>query len=124
MKGSYIKWDLIAMFRPIVEAYDDLIEHWNDRNKMYGPRLGDAALFKRIEKLSREIKEFGTEEALKRYEKENTGPKNDIFGNTWYLPKGELCSVCGQPDNTGDCNHEQLEDDEVLELGGHLYVGR
>lgn len=41
----------------------------------------------------------------------------DRFGREWNLPKGELCSTCGQPD-CSDCNHQRLADAEVLFLGG------
>jgi len=34
-------------------------------------------------------------------------------------PEGtELCPVCKQPDNCGDCNHHPLTAEEVVELGG------
>lgn len=42
----------------------------------------------------------------------------DKFGVQWDLLPAELCSVCGQPDNCGDCNHEPLTDEEVERLGG------
>lgn len=29
-----------------------------------------------------------------------------------------MCPICGQPDNTGDCNHKQLTTQEVRFLGG------
>lgn len=41
----------------------------------------------------------------------------DVFGNSWPA-EYELCPVCRQPDNCGDCNHEPYTDDEVSELGG------
>ena len=34
----------------------------------------------------------------------------------------ELCSVCGQPDNCGDCNHVPLEHEEVVRLGGSFVL--
>lgn len=42
----------------------------------------------------------------------------DRFGRAWQLPKTELCPTCGQPDNTGECNHLPLTDEEVEILGG------
>lgn len=45
----------------------------------------------------------------------------DKFGVTWDLPKDEICSTCGQPDNSGDCNHQQLSKEEVKMLGGKTY---
>lgn len=42
----------------------------------------------------------------------------DRFGRIWDLPATELCEVCGQPDNCGDCNHERLSTDDVTQLGG------
>ncbi|KKN32338.1 hypothetical protein LCGC14_0814870 [marine sediment metagenome] len=41
----------------------------------------------------------------------------DKFGRIWDLPAWELCQWCGQPDNCGDCNHEQLTTTDVQELG-------
>lgn len=36
-------------------------------------------------------------------------------------PEGtELCPVCGQPDNCGDCDHTPLPMEQVAELGGGL----
>jgi hypothetical protein len=43
----------------------------------------------------------------------------DKFGVKWKLPKRELCKECGQPDNTGDCNHVKLSKKEVKLLGSH-----
>lgn len=40
----------------------------------------------------------------------------DIYGVIWELPQTQLCSVCGQPDNCGDCNHKQLTAEDVKEL--------
>lgn len=40
----------------------------------------------------------------------------DKFGRNWDLPKAELCPTCGQPDNTGNCNHKKLTDEEVEAL--------
>jgi hypothetical protein len=42
----------------------------------------------------------------------------DRYGIWWDLPESELCSTCGQPDNSGDCTHAQLPDEEVGQLGG------
>jgi hypothetical protein len=42
----------------------------------------------------------------------------DKYGRVWKLPKRELCVVCGQPDNCGDCNHKKLSLKEVKVLGG------
>ncbi len=44
-------------------------------------------------------------------------PVIDSYGHIWRLPKSELCSECGQPDNTGDCNHKKLTDAEAKKLG-------
>jgi hypothetical protein len=44
----------------------------------------------------------------------------DKYGRTWDFPPYELCDVCGQPDSCGDCNHQPLADEEVLEIGGQL----
>jgi hypothetical protein len=41
----------------------------------------------------------------------------DKYGRFWKLSKKELCSICGQPDNCGDCNHKKLTNDEVKKLG-------
>lgn len=41
----------------------------------------------------------------------------DIYGNEW-PEEYELCPECLQPDNCGDCNHEPLPPNEVIELGG------
>lgn len=46
--------------------------------------------------------------------------KTDNFGRLWNLPNYELCPVCGQPDNCGDCNHEPLTETQVIELGGFV----
>jgi hypothetical protein len=42
----------------------------------------------------------------------------DRFGRHWDLPANELCDLCGQPDNTGDCDHTRLTDDQVATLQG------
>ena len=44
----------------------------------------------------------------------------DKFGRVWDLPKDNLCPKCGQPDVCGDCNHNKLDDREVIMLGGEL----
>lgn len=45
----------------------------------------------------------------------------DGYGRTWpNVPLNERCNGCGQPDNTGDCDHVKLADDEVKQLGGVL----
>jgi len=44
----------------------------------------------------------------------------DQHGRTWDLPCHERCLVCGQPDSFGDCTHEPLTDEQVVELGGVL----
>jgi len=49
--------------------------------------------------------------------------KQDRFGRKWDLPASELCPVCGQPDNCGDCDHNPLSPDEVIELGGEFPHG-
>lgn len=48
----------------------------------------------------------------------------DRFDRIWDLPAEELCDICGQPDNCGDCNHERLSTEDVAALGGKepLYV--
>lgn len=33
------------------------------------------------------------------------------------LPDNERCSVCGMPDNCGDCNHVSLSDTDLALLG-------
>lgn len=41
----------------------------------------------------------------------------DIWGRPY--PDGfELCPVCGQPDNCGDCNHERCTDAQYFEMIG------
>lgn len=41
----------------------------------------------------------------------------DIWGRPY--PDGfELCRVCGQPDNCGDCNHERCTDAQYFEMIG------
>lgn len=42
----------------------------------------------------------------------------DKYGRAWDLPANELCFVCGQPDNCGDCNHERYTDEVVKLLRG------
>lgn len=44
--------------------------------------------------------------------------KIDKFGAVWDLSPDELCFVCGQPDNCGDCDHKPMSDDQIKELGG------
>jgi hypothetical protein len=41
----------------------------------------------------------------------------DIAGRLWLLPEHELCPVCHQPDNSGDCDHTLLDDESARELG-------
>jgi hypothetical protein len=43
----------------------------------------------------------------------------DNFGRLW-PDRFQLCEICKQPDNCGDCNHEPLEAEQVVELGGRL----
>jgi hypothetical protein len=40
----------------------------------------------------------------------------DIYGRYWNLSNSELCPICKQPDNCGDCNHKKMNDKEVLAL--------
>lgn len=47
----------------------------------------------------------------------------DVFGRRWHMPPHQLCDVCRQPNNCGECNHQKLSDAEVTELGGVLPVG-
>jgi len=47
-----------------------------------------------------------------------TGEPMDRYGREWPFPTEELCPECGQPDSCGDCNHERLTDEEVVELLG------
>ena len=44
----------------------------------------------------------------------------DRYGREWNLPTNELCPICGQPDNCGDCDHTKLSDEDVETLGGKL----
>ncbi len=37
----------------------------------------------------------------------------DKYGRVWSFLKNELCPICGQPDNCGDCNHERLTNSDV-----------
>lgn len=32
------------------------------------------------------------------------------------LPETERCPICGQPDNTGDCDHTPIPEDQLLAL--------
>lgn len=48
----------------------------------------------------------------------------DRYGRCWNLPAQELCRECGQPDNCGDCNHEELTLEQVRELGGTTRMTR
>ena len=42
--------------------------------------------------------------------------REDTYGRVW--PDGvELCPVCGQPDNCGDCTHGRLTSEQAKELG-------
>ena len=41
----------------------------------------------------------------------------DRYGRQWPLQAAELCLECGQPDNTGDCTHEPLTDEQAAALG-------
>ncbi len=50
-----------------------------------------------------------------------TRKTTDKFGRRWEgFDVRELCPECGQPDNCGDCTHNKLDDDDVLEMGGQL----
>lgn len=44
-------------------------------------------------------------------------PEPDRYGRRWTLPDRELCPVCGQPDNCGDCTHKRLSRAQALALG-------
>jgi len=37
----------------------------------------------------------------------------DKWGREWNLSENEVCPVCGQPDNCGDCDHTQLSEKEI-----------
>ena len=41
----------------------------------------------------------------------------DKYGKNWDLPAKELCPICGQPDNCGDCNHKKLTKEQAIEMG-------
>jgi len=44
------------------------------------------------------------------------GTREDWYGRVW--PEGtELCGVCGQPDNCGECTHGRLSWDQARDLG-------
>ncbi len=46
-------------------------------------------------------------------------PRPDAFDRDWpEIADEELCVVCGQPDNCGDCNHRQLTGEDVAVLKG------
>jgi hypothetical protein len=43
----------------------------------------------------------------------------DKYGNRWPdAPDFEFCPECGQPDNSGDCDHTPLSPEDVKTLGG------
>lgn len=44
----------------------------------------------------------------------------DKYGRVWKLPVTELCAVCGQPDNCGDCEHKKLSQLDVDLLKGKI----
>lgn len=46
--------------------------------------------------------------------------KTDKYGRKWPCPEMELCPVCSQPDSCGDCDHEKLSAEDVVNLGGEL----
>lgn len=46
--------------------------------------------------------------------------RKDKFNRVWNLPVTELCQVCGQPDNCGDCNHKKLSQLDVDLLKGKI----
>lgn len=39
------------------------------------------------------------------------------FGRIWDMAPYELCVECGQPDNCGDCNHNELTIEDAKEIG-------
>lgn len=41
----------------------------------------------------------------------------DRFGRVWDHLSDELCKVCGQPDNCGDCSHDPLTEQQARHLG-------
>jgi hypothetical protein len=41
-----------------------------------------------------------------------------------HLPASERCSVCGQPDNCGDCDHTPLSRDQVCDLAAIEWLDR
>lgn len=43
--------------------------------------------------------------------------KRDRFGASWPAAY-DTCPECGQPDDCGDCNHQPLSEDAVLQMGG------
>ena len=50
----------------------------------------------------------------------DTGMIEDIYGRKWGLPEEELCEICKQPDNCGNCNHTKLTKKDVECPGGYL----
>lgn len=47
------------------------------------------------------------------------GVNRDWYGRLWpNVPDNERCETCGQPDNSGDCEHGMLTHAEVAQLGG------
>ena len=41
----------------------------------------------------------------------------DKFGRAWKFSINEVCPICLQPNNSGDCNHEKLSKKQAKELG-------
>lgn len=61
---------------------------------------------------------FTEEKAIDRDLDTERKALEDKFGRVWKNPSWDLCPVCGQPDNCGDCNHKKLSETDVVELGG------
>jgi hypothetical protein len=40
----------------------------------------------------------------------------DKFNRVWNLTKREVCPICKQPDNCGNCNHKKLSKEDVKNL--------
>ena len=40
----------------------------------------------------------------------------DKYGRIWELPKSEVCDICSQPDNLGECNHKKISTSQYRRL--------
>lgn len=101
--SEYCGCGVVCIFKSFNCEVPELAEHWIEQN-IDGIR-------NIISQYVTELRKLGTfSNGCSVFEKAGT---TDKYGRSWNLPANEICFNCGQPDNSGDCDHSKLSDDEV-----------